>query len=146
MKFIVRKSLYMTILVPLDGSTHSEKALLYACDMAKNHKSRLILLYVVEKSPPVNLLDRKEYLEILKKFGNKILTKAKKTTTLQGVDSKIIMKEGNITNEIVKLAKKEQCNLIIVGSKGLGATARFFLGSVSNKLANSSPCSILIVK
>ena len=56
------------------------------------------------------------------------------------------MKEGNVANEIVKMAKKEQSNLIIVGSKGLGATARFFLGSVSNKLANNSPCSILIVK
>lgn len=146
MKFIMRKSLYMNILVPLDGSAYSEKALLHACDMAKNYQSRLILLYVVEKSIPVNLLDRKEYLEILKKFGNNVLTKAKKTTTLHGVDSKIVMKEGNITNEIVKLAKKEQCNLIIVGNKGLGATARFFLGSVSNKLANNSPCSVLIVK
>jgi nucleotide-binding universal stress UspA family protein len=56
------------------------------------------------------------------------------------------MKEGNISNEIVKLAKNKKCNLIIVGSKGLGATARFFLGSISNKLANNSPCSILIVK
>lgn len=146
MKFIVRKSFYMNILVPLDGSTYSEKALLHACDIAKNQRSRLILLYVVEKSLPINLLDRKEYLEILKKFGNNVLTKAKKTTTLQGVDSKIIIKEGKIANEIVKLAKKEQCNLIVVGSKGLGTTARFFLGSVSNKLANNSPCSILIVK
>lgn len=136
----------MNILVPLDGSKYSEKALLHACNMAKNYQSHLILVYVVEKSIPINLLDRKGYLEILRKFGNKILIKAKKTTTLQGVDSKIIMKEGNIANEIVKLAKKEQCNLIIIGSKGLGATLRFLLGSVSNKLANNSPCSILIVK
>ncbi len=136
----------MNILVPLDGSKYSEKALLHACDIAKNHQSRLILLYVVEKSIPINLLDRKEYLEILRKFGNKVLVKSKEITTLQGVDSKIVMKEGNITNEIIKLAKKEQCNLIIVGSKGLGATARFILGSVSNKLASNSPCSILIVK
>ncbi len=136
----------MNILVPLDGSKYSEKALLHACDIAKNHQSRLILLYVVEKSISINLLDRKEYLKILRKFGNKVLVKSKEITTLQGVDSKIVMKEGNITNEIIKLAKKEQCNLIIVGSKGLGATARFILGSVSNKLASNSPCSILIVK
>ena len=136
----------MNILVPLDSSTHSEKALLHACDIAKNHRSRLILLYVVEKSIPVNLLDRPEYIKILKKFGHNVLTKAKQITTLQGVDSKIIMKDGKITNEIVKLAKKEQCNLIVVGSKGLGATARFLLGSVSNKLANNSPCFIPIVK
>ena len=142
----MRKSLYMKILVPLDGSKYSEKALLHACDMAKNYQASLTLLYVVEKSIPFNLLDRKEYLEILRKFGNKVLTKGKKITADYGVDSKIIMKEGNVANETVKLAKKEKYNLIIVGSKGLGATTRFFLGSVSNKLANNSPCSILIVK
>ena len=136
----------MNILVPLDGSKSSEKALLHACDMAKNYQARLTLLYVVEKSIPINLLDRKEYLKILRKFGDKVLINGKKITTDRGIDSKIIMKEGNVTNEIVKIAKKEQINLIIVGSKGLGKTARFFLGSVSNKLANNSPCSILIVK
>ena len=142
----MRKSLYMNILVPLDGSKYSEKALLHACDMAKNYQSRLILVHVVEKSIPINLLDRKEYLEMFKKFGNNALVKGKKTATKQGMDSKIVLKEGNIANEIIKLAKKDQCNLIIVGNKGLGATARFFLGSISNKLANNSPCSILIVK
>ncbi|HSB83595.1 MAG TPA: universal stress protein [Nitrosarchaeum sp.] len=136
----------MNILVPLDGSKYSEKALLHACDMAKNYKSRLILLYVVEKSITFNLLDKKEYLKILRKFGNKVLIRGKDIATQQGIDSKIIIKEGNIVNEIIKLVKNEKCNLIIVGSKGLGSTARFFLGSVSNKLANKSPCSILIIK
>jgi nucleotide-binding universal stress UspA family protein len=142
----MRKSLYMNILVPLDGSKYSEKALLHACDMAKNYQSRLILLYVVEKLISINPLDRKAYLEMLRKVGNDVLVKGKKTALKQGIDSKIVLKEGNIANEIIKLAKKEQCNLIVVGNKGLGATARFFLGSVSNKLANNSPYSILIVK
>ena len=146
MKFYMRKSLYMNILVPLDGSKYSEKALLHACDMAKNYKSRLTLLYVVEKSITFNLLDKKEYLEILRKFGNKVLIRGKDIAIQQGIDSKIIIKEGNIVNEIIKLVKNEKCNLIIVGSKGLGSTARFFLGSVSNKLVNKSPCSILIIK
>ena len=136
----------MNILVPLDGSKYSEKTLLHACDMAKNYRSRLIFLYVVEKVISVNPLDRKAYLEMLRKVGNNVLVKGKKMATAQGMDSKIVLKEGNIANEIIELAKKEQCNLIIVGNKGLGATSRFFLGSVSNKLANNSPCSILIVK
>ncbi|MDO8640535.1 MAG: universal stress protein [Nitrosarchaeum sp.] len=142
----MRKSLYMKILVPIDGSEYSEKALFHACDIAKNYQANLVLLYVVEKSLSINLLDRKEYLEILRKFGNNILIKGKKITNDKGIDSKIIIKEGNIANEIIKLAKNEKCNLIVVGSKGLGSTARFFLGSVSNKLANNSPCSILIIK
>jgi len=142
----MRKSLYMKILVPMDGSKYSEKALLHACDISKNYQSNLILLYVVEKSLPINLLDRKEYLAILRKFGNNVLIKGKKITADNGIDSKIIIKEGNIVNEIIKLAKNEKCNLIIVGNKGLGTAARFLLGSVSNKLANNSPCSILIIK
>ena len=136
----------MNILVPLDGSGDSQKALLQACDLAKNYQANLILVYVVEKSHSLNLLDRKEYLEILRKFGNKVLIKGKQTAKNKGIDVTITMKEGNISNEIVKLAKNKKCNLIIVGSKGLGATARFFLGSISNKLANNSPCSVLIVK
>ena len=142
----MRKSLYMNILVPLDGSKYSQKALLQACDLAKNYQSNLILVYVVEKTRSLNLLDRKEYLQILRKFGNKVLIKGKQVAEYKGLDVTTIIKEGNITNEIIKLAKTKKCNLIIVGSKGLGATARFLLGSVSNKLANNSPCSVLIVK
>ena len=142
----MRRSLYMNILVPVDGSKYSEKALLHACDMARNYQSRLTLLYVVEKTAQLNLLDRKEYLKLLRKFGNRVLVQAKKTAAQFGIDSTILMKEGNIHNEIINLAKKEQCNLIIIGSKGLGAVGRFFLGSISNKLANNSPCSVLIVK
>jgi nucleotide-binding universal stress UspA family protein len=142
----MQKSLYMNILVPLDGSENSQKALLQACELAKNQKSNLILVYVVDKPISLNLLDRKEYLGILRKFGDKVLIKGKQIAKNQGLDVTTIMKEGNITNEIVKLAKIKKCNLVIVGSKGLGKTARFLLGSVSSKLANSSPCSILIVK
>ena len=142
----MRKSLYMNILVPLDGSDYSKKALLQACDMAKNYQANLILVYVVDKSRSLNLLDKNEYLKMLRRFGEKVLVKGKETAKTKGMDVTTIMKEGNITNEIVKLAKNKKCNLIIVGSKGLGATARFFLGSVSNKLANNSPCSVLIVK
>lgn len=142
----MRKSLYMNILVPLDGSDYSKKALLQACDMAKNYQANLILVYVVDKSPSLNLLDRNEYLKMLRRFGEKVLIKGKETAKDKGIDTTTVMKEGNVTNEIVKLAKSKKCNLIIVGSKGLGATARFFLGSISNKLANNSPCSVLIVK
>ncbi|MFB5607726.1 MAG: universal stress protein [Candidatus Nitrosomaritimum yanchengensis] len=142
----MKKSLYMNILVPLDGSDYSKKALLQACDMAKNYQANLILVYVVDKSPSLNLLDRNEYLTMLRRFGEKVLIHGKETAKDKGIDTTTVMKEGNITNEIVKLAKNKKCNLIIVGSKGLGATARFFLGSISNKLANNSPCSVLIVK
>ena len=142
----MRKSVYMKVLVPIDGSEYSNKALLQACDFAKKYDARITILYVVEKLTPLNLLDKKEYLQMARTFGKKVLKNASTTAIKKGVDSKQIMKEGNVVNEITKLAKSQNYNMIIVGSKGLGKTAKFFLGSVSNKLANNSPCSVLIVK
>lgn len=142
----MQRSLYMKILVPVDGSEYSEKALLHACELAKSYNGKLFVMYVVDKSIPLNLLDRKEYLQLLRKYGKKTIQQASEITKKNGIESKQIIKEGSVIKEIVNFAKKENCNLIVVGSKGLGATARFFLGSVSSKLANNSSCSVLIVK
>ena len=75
-----------------------------------------------------------------------MLEKANKKLSKKGITAKILLKEGNIVNEIEKIAKKEKCDLILVGSKGLGSVTRLFLGSVSNKISQTSPCSVLIVK
>jgi nucleotide-binding universal stress UspA family protein len=137
---------FKNILVPIDGSIYSEKSLERASELVDAFGSNLILIYVVEKSIPINLLDRKEYLEILRKFGTNVLEKANKKLSKKGITAKVLLKEGNIVNEIEKIAKKEKCDLILVGSKGLGAVARLLLGSVSNKISQTSPCSVLIVK
>ena len=137
---------FKKILVPVDGSTYSNKALKRACELAKAFDSKILVMYVVEKSIPINLLDRKEYLKILRKFGNKTLDKANTILSKQEISGKLLLKEGNIVNEIEKVAKAEKCDLIILGNKGLGTVARFLLGSVSNKISQSSPCSVLIVK
>ncbi len=142
----VNKNNFKTILVPLDGSKYSEKALLRACEIANAFDSKMILVYVVEKSLPINLLDRKEYLTILRKFGEKTLKNANKTLSKKRIPAKFLLKEGNIVSEIEKIVKSEKCDLVIVGNKGLGAVTRFLLGSVSNKLAQHSNCSLLIVK
>ena len=137
---------FKKILVPLDGSKYSDKALSSACDMAIAFRSQLVLIYVVEKSLPINLLDRGEYLKILRNFGNKTLEKANDFLAKKNITGKTLLKEGNIVSEIEKTVKNEKCDLIIVGSKGLGSMTRFLLGSVSNKLAQHSSCSLLIVK
>lgn len=137
---------FKNILVPLDGSKYSEKSLERAIEFVDAFGSALILIYVVEKSIPINFLDRKEYLELLRKFGTDILEKANKKLSKKGITAKISLKEGNIVNEIKKTVKKEKCDLIVVGNKGLGSVSRLLLGSVSNKISQSSSCSVLIVK
>lgn len=137
---------FKKILVPIDGSIYSEKSLERASEFVDAFGSRLILIYVVEKSIPINLLDRAEYLGILRKFGTNVLEKANKKLSKKGITAKVFLKEGHIVNEIEKIIKKENCDLIVVGNKGLGSISRLVLGSVSNKISQSSSCSVLIVK
>ncbi len=137
---------YSKILVCCDGSKYSEKAIKQSCELAKLADSQLFFIYVVDKMAGIDILDRKEILEMLRKFGKRTLEKAQKIAEKQGVKPKIIIKEGRIAHQIISYAKKEKCDLIIVGNKGLGTVAKIFLGSISSKLANHSDCSVLIVK
>ena len=89
---------FKKILVPLDGSKYSEKALQRACEIVKAFDSKIILLYVVEKSLPVNLLDRKEYQEILRKFGNKTLEKANNVLLKKGITAKTLLERRKYCN------------------------------------------------
>jgi nucleotide-binding universal stress UspA family protein len=109
----------------------------HASDLVSAFDSKIILLYIIEKPLPINFLDRKEYLNILQKFGNKTLNKANDLLLKNGITAKTLLKKGNIVSEIEKVAKNEKCDLIVVGSKGLGAVTRLLLGSVSNKLLNT---------
>ncbi len=63
-----------------------------------------------------------------------------------GYATKEVFTVGDPTDEIIKAAKKESADLIAVGAKGLGALARFFLGSVSAKLVHHSTASVLVVR
>ncbi len=142
----MKNTSYPKILVCCDGSKYSERAITHACNLAKNDGSSLSLIYVVDRSVGLDLFDRREYLMILKNYGAKVLKKARWIASQKGVKAKTVLKEGKVANEIVKYAKKGNFRLIVVGSKGLGAVSRLFLGSVSTNLAQHSLCSVLIVK
>jgi nucleotide-binding universal stress UspA family protein len=137
---------YSKILVCCDGSKYSERAINHACNLAKKDGSSLSLIYVVDRSVGLDLFDRREYLKVLKNYGVKVLKRSGWIISQKGVKGSTVLKEGKVADEIVKYAKKGNFQLIVVGSKGLGAVSRLFLGSVSTKIAQHSLCSVLIVK
>lgn len=138
--------IFSQILVCCDGSKYSDKAIRTACNMAKFYGSELSLIHVIEKTTKSNILAGSEYTDILRKYAKDVMQKAQKISEQEGIKSKIITKEGNVADEIVKYSKQHNIDLIIVGSKGLGAVVKFLLGSISSKIANHSLCSVLIIK
>lgn len=137
---------FSKILVCCDGSKYSVKAINMACDLAKKYNSELVLIHVVDRTKKSDILAGTEYTRILRKYAQETLERALKIVKTQGMTPNVVTKEGNVAEEIIKYSKASKIDLILVGSKGLGAVLRFLLGSVSSKIADHALCSVLIVK
>ena len=137
---------FCKILVCCDGSKHSDKAIKLSCDVAKKYDSDLTIIYVVDKTIRSDVFAGSEYTKILRKYAQDTILRAQRLAKSQGIEPNVIIKEGNVSEQIIQYSKKSRTDLIVVGSKGLGAVLRFMLGSVSTKIANHSLCSVLIVK
>lgn len=143
------------ILVPTDGSTHAKKAIDYASDLASKYGATVHLMHVISKSEIPEGLDRYMDVErieepreqVLKKIGDGIIksgvTEAK-GKGMNNVKSSIVI--GDPAEKIVEFAKDNGVDMIIMGSRGLGAMKGILLGSVSSKVCHAAGCTCVTVK
>jgi len=142
----------MKVLVPIDGSKHSTEGLRVASHFAKTNKAKIFILNVIASVADVDLelsaSDRNRLLESLKRRGEDLLSKAKDQMKAHGVTdiSTVLVTGDSPANEIVSFGEKEKIDLIVIGSKGKSATARFLLGSVASKVVKYSHCCVYVVK
>ena len=140
--------MYITsILVPVDGSDHAEKALDYALEMAEKHDARVEILTVVNEvrmAPDWAL----EYSEKLREQGKEVLTSTFSKAVKKKPNLKIskCLAEGYASEEILKCAEKGHHDLIVMGSRGMGLVRGLVLGSVSSRVVNQATIPVLIVK
>ena len=139
--------LITSILVPIDGSDHAEKALDYALNMAEIHEAKVEILTVVDEVKTAPDWAR-EYSEKLKEQGEEVLAKTFSRAVKQKPNLKISKRlaEGYASEEILKCAEKGHHDLIIMGSRGMGLVSSLLLGSVSSRVVNQAEIPVLIVK
>jgi nucleotide-binding universal stress UspA family protein len=142
----------MNVLVPIDGSKHSSEGLRVASHFAKTNKARIFIVNVIPSVADIDLelsaSDRNKLLESLKRRGEDFLAKAKDQMKSHGVTdiNTVLSTADSPAQEIVSFAEKEKIDLIVIGSKGKSATARFLLGSVASKVVKYSHCCVYVVK
>lgn len=149
---------YSTILVPHDGSEMSEKAVDEAIEFAKIFGSEIMILYVVDEryAPPSSLLSfisdraslkeaKNELKRVLATGAEAMLDKTSSEIKKEGVRSKITVRVGSPAQEIVETAKEINCDIIIMGSRGLKSIRLRALGSVARKVAEIAPCPVMLV-
>jgi nucleotide-binding universal stress UspA family protein len=131
------------ILVPLDFSDCSKKALQYAISFARQFSAELTLLHVVQPLPPMSEIPS---------FGVQALQEAgRELERLRGdigapIRSRILVREGSPQTEIIAVAKELGSDLIILSTHGRSALAHIFLGSTAEKVARHAGCPVLIVR
>ena len=136
----------MKILVPVDGSAYSLKAVETACDLAKAQAPASVVLTAVAIQIPE--LEYGVYIaEKMKAQAEIALAKAKDVAQAKDVTAEVILATGpSPADEIVRVAKDQQADLVVIGSRGLAGKTRSFLGSTASQVVTYSPCSVLVVK
>ena len=166
--------MYKRILVPIDGSKPSDKALDHAINIVKsisngnrsgkNDRAGVTILFVIPDLPvplafetPMKSLKTGEVIsfsdyiiemhESMKIKAVEMLTKKKKQYESQGISIIIkVIVGGSPSDKILELAEDEKVDLIVVGNVGLSGISRVkTLGSVSRSISERAKCPVLIV-
>jgi nucleotide-binding universal stress UspA family protein len=140
---------FTNILVAIDGSDASQRALVRAVEEATVWNARLHVIYVVEtglfSSLPADNTVEIMY-RVLEKEGNTVLEQAKKYAAGNSVTATTHMKQGHAGSEVVTLADKEKADLVIIGSHGKSQADRLLIGSVSTYVVTHSKVTTMVVR
>jgi len=134
------------ILVPIDGSKNSFKALTKAIYLAKKCDASITALYVLRVAyDNPDLVYVPQTQNELKKV-EKFLNTAKNQVTKNAVSFKKKILFGHEAKRIIDFAQKQRFDLIVMGARGRGVMKQMFLGSVSNTVVHNSKVPVLIIK
>jgi len=135
------------ILVAIDGSPNSEKALAAAVDLAAHFKADLVALSVAELPEVVAMVDEVDVIrqnadDYFRQIGEAAVEYGKS----RGVALRSLVVRGHAAEEILRFAESEEVNLVVLGRQGHSRIARFFLGSTTDRVSEHCHCAVMIVK
>ncbi len=142
--------LYDKILVAVDGSQHSNKAIKEAIKVAKFTGGQVTLIHVYPLEPLASTIvsPSQELYKIVQNDAKTLMGEAKKLAETENPAKSVtgLLLEGDAAEQIVKTAHKDSYDLIVIGARGLGKLSGLILGSVSQGVVKDSPCPVLITK
>ena len=136
------------ILVPTDFSDSARQALTYGISFAREYKAELLLLHVVETIPvgyasdlfPVPMA---EVFQEMSGYARAELAKLGKLAREKGIAVREIVAQGKPSVEIVRMAKDEKVDMIVLGTHGTGILDKALFGSTTERVVRKAPCPVL---
>jgi len=141
------------ILVPIDFSATSKKAVLYGASLAKTYCAELSIVVVVDdRIFQDGLFDasfiEQEALDVRNKAFAKRLEEVKKEVLAKdaSINVKTKMSYGVAFAEIIHYAKEDKTDLIVMGTHGTTGIAHMLIGSTTEKVVRKAPCPVMVVR
>jgi len=138
-----------SILVPIDFSDPSRKALDYAAIFARQFKAKLTLLHVVEPVATPDFatfplsMENDESIQIARKQLEKV---AASLRLPRGTVEKTLVRFGRSFHEITEAARTRRMDLIIISTHGYTGFKHALLGSTTERVVRHAPCLVLVVR
>ncbi len=143
-----------TILVAVDGSAHSKRALEFACDIAKKYEANMHLLHVVQQPMQDHVLTLGAASVMvsgtkadLKRAGKQVIQAATDLAKKRGATAVTSeLAGGDPAKAIIDSSKELKADMIVMGSRGLSELSGILMGSVSHKVSHLAKCTCVTVK
>jgi nucleotide-binding universal stress UspA family protein len=145
-------SAYRRILVAVDGSAAAMRGLREALRLAKSERAELCIFNVVNEFYAFATPEAAVSVDVvpaLREGGKRVLAKAQAAAEKQGVKAKTVMREtvgGAAADAIVREAKKQRAELIVLGTHGRRGVRRLVLGSDAEQVVRTASVPVLLVR
>ena len=140
------------ILVAYDGSPHSKQALNWAIDLSLLSGAQVSAVKVFDGSrlyPTISETGGREIsalLEEIRREDQQLMDEVSAMGRSKGITVKGTILQGNIAEQIIKFARDDKFDMIVVGTKGHGALEQLLMGSVTRNLVSLAHIPVLVVK
>ena len=138
-----------SLAVATDGSEGSQRALEQAVDLAKASGASLSIVAVVPKRETYGIDPQQRYVvrPEEQRFLAEVLSRAQQFARTAGIASvRTELMEGPIVDQLLSFLEDRHPDLVVLGARGISATRRLFLGSVSEAILHHAHGSVLIVR
>lgn len=142
---------YKKIVVPIDGSGPSQRAIPHAVDIARSNESEIILLHVFrppvhEYSDIVTLAGQENQLDEMRNQVKQYLIGIRNELRVEGIECRVQMIEGAApAHLIVEYINNEDVDLVVMSTRGHTGLARFVFGSVAQKVLQGVKVPVMLV-
>jgi nucleotide-binding universal stress UspA family protein len=136
------------ILVAFDGSPKAYEAFEFALKLAAvcNSGAEITVLSVAQPPEPIDIVEVDAVLDAAREHYGKLLRELREKAKERNVEIKTEIVEGHPADQIVRYARENGIDQIVMGQRGKSKIESWLLGSVSKRVASYAPCAVTIVK